>query len=143
MQRRHLATSALATAAATLPFAAHAQSSMSQSPMSAGHATDMELNVVFTAANPGHWTGVESLHVPDVTVSGGQLTVHTPHPMSEPHYIVSHTVVLEGGRFLDRKTFTWKDQPTSTHTLPSGYRGEVTVTSTCNLHDFWMKTITV
>jgi superoxide reductase len=63
--------------------------------------------------------------------------------MSEPHFIVSHTVVLANGAFLDRKTFTWKDKPVSTHMLPAGYTGPVTVTSTCNLHDFWVKTITV
>jgi superoxide reductase len=63
--------------------------------------------------------------------------------MSQPHYIVSHSVVLAGGKFLDRKTFTWTDQPVSVHTLPAGYSGLVTITSTCNLHDFWVKQITV
>ncbi len=141
MQRRTLAT--IATAAAALPLAARAQSMMNQSPMGMGSATGQELNIIFTAESPGHWAAMESLHVPDVTISGSQLSVHTPHPMSEPHYIVSHTVVLAGGQFLDRKTFTWKDQPISTHTLPAGYSGKVTITSTCNLHDFWVKTITV
>lgn len=68
--------------------------------------------------------------MPDVSVSSGVLTVTTPHPMSEVHYIVSHTVVLKGGVFLDRKTFTYTDQPVSTHTLPAGYKGEVLITST-------------
>ncbi len=143
MQRRILAKTAIATAAAALPLAARAQSAMSQSPMSMGSAAGPDLNVIFTAEDPGHWAGVESLHVPAVTVSGSELSVHTPHPMSEPHYIVSHTVVLEDGKFLDRKTFTWKDHPISTHTLPAGYAGKVTITSTCNLHDFWVKTISV
>jgi superoxide reductase len=86
---------------------------------------------------------VEALHVPVLTLASSTLTVKTPHPMSAPHYIVSHTVVLAGGQFLDRKTFTYTDQPVSTHTLPAGYKGKVIVTSTCNLHDFWVKTITV
>jgi superoxide reductase len=130
MQRRNIATSALAgTVLAALPIAAEA----------AGRAE----NIIFTAADPGHWANVEKLHVPDTTVADGVLTVKTPHPMSEPHYIVSHTVVLAGGKFLDRKTFTWTDEPISTHTLPTGYTGRVTITSTCNLHDFWVKTITV
>jgi superoxide reductase len=81
--------------------------------------------------------------VPDTSVTGGVLTVTTPHPMSAPHFIVSHTVVLADGKFLDRKTFTYTDTPTSTHTLPAGYKGPVTITSTCNLHDFWVKRITV
>lgn len=100
-------------------------------------------NVVFDAENPGHWTAVESLHVPDTEVKDGKLHIHNPHPMSEAHYIVSHTVVLKEGKFLDRKTFNWKDKPTSVHTLPEGYKGLVRVTSTCNLHDFWVKEIHV
>jgi superoxide reductase len=132
MQRRQLASRTLAGAAiaASLPLTARA-------------ASDRAKNVVFTAADPGHWAGVEALHVPDITVSGSTLTIKTPHPMSQPHYIVSHTVVLEDGKFLDRKTFTYTDQPVSMHTLPDGYKGRVIVTSTCNLHDFWVKTITV
>jgi superoxide reductase len=131
MQRRQLAGRAIAGAAiaAALPLTARA-------------ATTNE-NVVFTAANPGHWAGVEKLHVPVLTVAGSTLTVKTPHPMTAPHFIVSHTVVLAGGKFLDRKTFVYTDEPLSTHTLPAGYKGKVTVTSTCNLHDFWVETITV
>jgi superoxide reductase len=133
MNRRHAATSALTAAAASLilPAAARAQS------------MHHEKNVIFTADDPGHWSGVEALHIPVTTVADGVLTVKTPHPMTAPHFIVSHTVVLAGGKFLDRKTFTYTDQPISTHTLPAGYTGKVIVTSTCNLHDFWVKTITV
>ncbi len=113
-----------------------------------GLAADKDLpahwdNVAFDASNPGHWKDVESLHVPKTQVEAGVLHVTTPHPMSDDHYIVSHTVVLAEGKFLGRKTFTPKDQPVSTHKLPDGYRGEVIVTSTCNLHDFWVKRFTV
>ncbi len=86
---------------------------------------------------------VEKLHIPETTVAAGKLTVKTPHPMSEEHYIVSHTVVLADGTFLSRKTFTYKDQPVSEHTLPPGYTGKLTVTSTCNQHDWWAKNISV
>jgi superoxide reductase len=131
MQRRNIAKTALAGAAfaAVLPAAAKA----------AHHSH----NVIFTAEDPGHWQGVEALHVPIVTVSAGTMTIKTPHPMTAPHFIVSHTVVLADGTFVDRKTFTYTDQPVSTHTLPTGYKGLVTVTSTCNLHDFWVKTVSV
>ena len=95
-------------------------------------------NVIFTEAAPGHWKGKEKLHVPLIAIKGDTITVTTPHPMSEAHYIVSHTVVLDDGRFLDRKTFTWKDTPVSEHTLPAGYKGKVIVTSTCNQHDWWL-----
>jgi superoxide reductase len=100
-------------------------------------------NVVFTEADSGHWKAAEAKHVPIVTVKHRKMTVRTPHPMTEPHYIVSHTVVLEDGKFLSRKTFTWKDKPISEHVLPAGYKGRVTVTSTCNQHDWWLKIVTV
>jgi superoxide reductase len=100
-------------------------------------------NVLFSEDNPGHWKGKEKLHVPIVEIKGGKITVRTPHPMSEAHYIVSHTVVLGDGRFIDRKTFNWKDHPVSEHALPTGYRGSVTVASTCNLHDVWVKNVKV
>jgi len=131
MQRRNIAKSVFAGAAiAVLPVAARAE-------------TDPNANVIFTQDDPGHWAGVESLHIPIVTISGGTMTIKTPHPMSEPHFIVSHTVVLADGKFLDRKTFTYKDEPVSTHVLPAGYTGPVIITSTCNLHDFWVKTMSV
>ncbi len=131
MQRRNLAKTALtgAVLTAALPLAAQ--------------AAPKSENVVFSAKDPGHWAGVEALHIPVTSVADGVLTVKTPHPMSPAHYIVSHTVVLAGGKFLDRKTFTPADDPVSTHTLPAGYKGAVVVTSTCNLHDFWVKPLTV
>jgi len=132
MKRRNIGMTVLsgAAVAAVLPAAAQA-------------AVGREHNVIFTAADPGHWAQLESLHVPVTSVTNGVLTVKTPHPMSAPHFIVSHSVVLAGGKFLDRKTFAWTDQPVSEHTLPAGYSGLVTITSTCNLHDFWVKQITV
>ena len=100
-------------------------------------------NIIFTESEPGHWKDVEKLHVPIVKVEGYKITVTTPHPMSEAHHIVSHTVVLEGGKFLGRKTFSWQDKPVSEHMLPVGYKGSVSVTSTCNQHDWWLKTVTI
>ena len=133
LRRRDFAKTALfaAAAAAGLPAVARAAT--------AGPAD----NVVFTKDDPGHWAGKEATHVPVATVEGSTLTVKTPHPMSEAHFIVSHSVVLDGGKYLSRAVFTPKDQPMSTHTLPAGYKGKVTVTSTCNLHDFWVASITV
>jgi superoxide reductase len=133
MQRREFVAAALAAAggATAIPTRAKAASE------------DALENIVFTEVQPGHWKAVEALHVPVVTISGSKMTVRTPHPMSETHYIVSHTVVLEGGKFLGRKTFTWQDQPISEHTLPAGYKGKVSVTSTCNQHDWWLKEVTV
>lgn len=104
---------------------------------------DPNENVIFTESDPGHWTKVAAIHVPQTTVADGTLTVKTPHPQSEAHYIVSHTVVLGDGTFVGRTTFSYKDEPTSQHALPAGYTGKVTVTSTCNQHDYWTKTISV
>lgn len=133
MQRREFAKFAIlgVAVAAAIPVASGAESA------------DAYKNVVFTEGDPGHWTNVEKLHIPETTVAHGKLTIKTPHPMSEAHYIVSHTVVLGDGTFLGRKTFTYKDEPVSEHTLPAGYTGKVTVTSTCNLHDWWAKSISV
>jgi superoxide reductase len=133
MDRRDLAKSAVlgAAMAVALPLAGNAQT------------PDPDENVVFTEGDPGHWADKVALHVPLVTVVGNTLTVKTPHSMSEAHYIVSHTVVLAGGVFLSRKTFTHMDTPVSEHILPPGYKGKVTCTSTCNQHDFWVKSISV
>jgi len=132
-QRRNLAKSVVfgAVAVAALPISTQAATA------------DAETNVVFTEGDTGHWAGYESLHVPVVTAASGVLTVKTPHPMNDEHFIVSHSVVLADGTFLGRKTFTSADTPVSTYKLPSGYSGGVTVTSTCNLHDFWVKRLSV
>ena len=133
VSRRDLAKSAVLGAAmvAVMPIAARAESA------------NPEENILFTEDNAGHWDKVKALHIPVVTIADGKLTVKTPHPQSEAHYIVSHTVVLADGKFLDRKTFTYKDQPVSEHMLPAGYSGKVTVTSTCNQHDWWVKSASV
>ncbi len=132
MDRRGLAKAAfLGAAAAALPAIGRAQTA------------DPAMNLVFTADDPGHWAKGKGAHVPIATVDSGMLMVKTPHPMSEAHFIVSHSVVLDGGQYLGRKTFTPADMPMSMYTLPAGYKGKVTVTSTCNLHDFWTATITV
>ena len=108
--------------------------------MSAGMANK---NVIFTKENPAHWAGKEATHVPVATVTGSALNVKTPHPMSDAHFIVSHSVVLADGTYLDRKAPHAQGHAGIHHALPAGYRGRVTVTSTCNLHDFWATTITV
>ncbi len=133
MKRRNLVLAALTGTAATVALPRLAEAA----------APDTWTNVVFTEDNPGHWKGKEALHVPVVQINGGKITIRTPHPMSEAHYIVSHSVVLANGTFVDRKTFSWKDQPVSEHSLPAGYKGSVTVTSTCNLHDLWIKKVTI
>lgn len=137
MHRRDFAKSAfIGAATAALPAAAAARVHRPPAKMSYE-------NVVFTEDDPGHWADWVSLHVPQVSVDGGKLSVRTPHPQSDEHYIVSHAVVLADGRFLGRATFSPNDAPASVHNLPAGYRGAVKVISTCNRHDTWMTTIRV
>ena len=133
LRRRDFARTALfgVAAAAVLPAVAKAAEARA------------DQNLIFTHDDPGYWAGKEATHTPVAKVEGGVLTVTTPHPMSEAHFIVSHSVVLDGGKYLGRAVFTPKDMPVSTHMLPAGYRGKVTVTSTCNLHDFWIATLSV
>lgn len=136
MQRRQFVRNALTGAASAAAAMAL--------PSTAGAAEHDSLsNIVFTESDPGHFAKLAGLHLPKVEVDGRTLKVTTPHPMSEAHYIVSHTVVLGDGRFLSRKTFGWKDQPVSEHQLPDGFKGKVRVTSTCNLHDWWLKEMDV
>ena len=130
MERRNFLSAALTGTAGMVLASRQASASESTGP-------DLE-NVIFTEQSPGHWKGKEKLHAPLVEVKGNMLTVSTPHPMSEAHFIVSHSVVLQGGKPLSRKTFTWKDTPISHHTLPADYKGKIIVTSTCNQHDWWM-----
>jgi superoxide reductase len=133
MQRRDFAKSVILglTAASVMPVA--------------GKAADANANenVIFTESQPGHWAKAAAAHVPQTSAANGKVTVKTPHPMSEEHYIVSHSVVLGNGTFVSRKTFSHKDEPVSEHTLPAGYKGMVTIVSTCNQHDTWVKTISV
>jgi superoxide reductase len=133
MQRRDFAKSAIFGLAATtaLPVAVMAAEG------------DPNENVLFTESNPGHWAKVVASHTPQASVADGKVTIKTPHGQSETHYIVSHSVVLASGAFVSRKTFTYQDEPVSEHVLPAGYKGKVTITSTCNQHDYWVATISV
>ena len=103
-------------------------------------ATSKDTNLIFTKENPGRWTGKEGIHVPQITVTGNKVEVVTKHPMSNEHFIVRHTLVLNDGTYVGSKTFTPADKPESSYELPAGYKGKFTVTSFCNLHDFWWNT---
>ena len=99
--------------------------------------------IVYTKENPGKWAKKVGSHAPVITVKGDKVIVETKHPMSEKHFIVRHTLVLEDGTVLGAKTFTAKDKPVSEYTLPKGYKGKIYATSFCNLHDFWLSEATV
>ena len=100
-------------------------------------------NIIYTAQNPGKWDGKQGSHAPEVTVMDGKVTVVTKHSMSEAHYIVRHTLVLEDGTFVGGTTFGPADKPESSYELPAGYTGKICATSFCNLHDFWLTEVQV
>jgi len=82
MKRRDLVFTALTGAVATLRLPRFAEAA----------ETEAWTNVLFSEDHLGHWKGMEAHHVPVVQVNGDRITIRTPHPMTEPHYIVSHTV---------------------------------------------------
>jgi len=100
-------------------------------------------NIIYTKDNPGRWPDKVGSHVPEVTVQGSSVTMVTKHPMSEAHHIVRHSLVLEDGTYVGGTPFTPKDKPESSYELPAGYKGKIYATSFCNLHDFWLRVVTV
>ena len=110
----------------------------------ASASTATYTNIVYTAANPGKWAKKVGGHLPSITVEGSKVTVFTKHGMSEKHFIVRHTLVLEDGTVVGAKVFSPKDKEAkSSYELPARYKGKVFATSFCNLHDFWVNEATV
>jgi len=132
-RRSFLKTSAVAVSVLAL--------SRSGSAFASGGAT--YAGVIYTRDNAGKWAKKVGSHAPVVTVEGHTVTVETKHGMADAHYIVRHTLVLADGTVVGAKTFTPTDKPVSTYTLPAGYKGDLSATSFCNLHDFWLTKITV
>jgi len=100
-------------------------------------------NIIYTRDNPGKWEKKVDSHAPEMTINGDKVEVVTKHPMSDTHFIVRHTLVLEDGTYVGAATFTPADKPQSSYSLPKGYKGKVYVTSFCNQHDFWLTETTV
>ncbi|MFA6470521.1 MAG: desulfoferrodoxin family protein [Candidatus Latescibacterota bacterium] len=100
--------------------------------------------LVYTREAPGRWAGKEGSHAPQVTVDGKNVKVVTPHPMTEKHFIVKHTLLTPKGKILGEKTFANTDTAAeSTYELPDGFKGALWVTSFCNLHDLWLAELKV
>lgn len=104
--------------------------------------------IIYTKDKPGMWKGKEGGHAPIIEVSGDpdhrKVTVTTKHVMTEPHFIVRHTLVAEDGTVLGSKTFKSTDkEAVSNYELPPGYKGKLYATSFCNLHDLWVSEATI
>lgn len=96
--------------------------------------------IVYTNANPGKWSKKIGSHAPLISIAGSKVTVTTAHPMSQEHYIVRHTLVLEDGTVAGAKTFypMQDTKAVSKFELPTGYKAKFYATSFCNLHDLWV-----
>lgn len=105
--------------------------------------TAMYANIIYTKDNPGKWADKVGSHAPEVVVTGTKVAVVTKHPMSDQHFIVRHTLVLEDGTYVGANTFTPTDKPESSYELPAGYKGKFYATSFCNQHDFWLTETTI
>jgi superoxide reductase len=95
--------------------------------------------LIYTKDAPGHWKGKEGLHVPQVMVHEKMIMITTPHPMTEKHFIVKHTLLTSKGVLIGEKTFSNTDaKAESSFDLPEGTKGVLWATSFCNLHDLWL-----
>ncbi|MCI5131148.1 MAG: desulfoferrodoxin [Candidatus Electrothrix sp. EH2] len=127
----------------TTAFAASALAVASSSNVFADETAASYSGIVYTEKDQGQWNGKAGSHAPKVTVTDGKVSVVTEHPMTAPHFIVRHTVVLADGKVIGAKTFTHTDKPESSCDLPAGYKGKVRASSFCNLHDLWVTEFTV
>ena len=95
-------------------------------------------NIIFTKDNPGKWAGKEGIHAPQVTVADGKVTLATTAPdVRKSLHRQTHSGPGDG-TFVGGTAFTHEDKPESSYDLPAGYKGKISATSFCNLHDFWL-----
>ncbi len=99
--------------------------------------------LIYSARDQGKWQGKDGSHAARINITGSNVDVVTNHGMSAKHYIVRHTLVGADGTVLGSKTYAPTDKPQTTFILPAGYKGKLTATSFCNLHDLWITEITV
>lgn len=97
--------------------------------------------LIYTAEYQGKWAGKANSHAPLVSIDGNKVTIETNHPMTEPHFIVRHTLVSDDGEVVGEKTFSAADaKAVSVFELPAGKSARY-ATSFCNKHDFWVAEI--
>ena len=107
-------------------------------------ASAFAVGLVYTKEAPGRWAGKEGAHAPQATAEGKNVTVVTPHPMTQKHFIVKQTLLTPEGKIIGEKTFENTDAAAkSSYALPEGFKGTLWATSFCNLHDLWLTEFTV
>lgn len=67
-------------------------------------ASTFPVALIYAKEAPGRWAGKEGAHAPKVTVEGRNVRVVTPHPMTQKHFIVKHTLVTAEDKFIGEKT---------------------------------------
>ena len=97
--------------------------------------------LIYTSDNQGKWAGKAKTHAPMVTSDGTTYKVVTNHPMTEPHFIVRHTLVAADGEILGEKTFTPDDAKAASEFKVAAGKKVLYATSFCNKHDFWVTEI--
>ena len=94
--------------------------------------------LIYTQDNPGRWSKKVKSHAPVVKIEQNKIIIETRHPMTEPHYIVRHTLVSREGEVFGEKTFYPADKKAlSVFDLPAGHP-VCYATSFCNKHDLWV-----
>ena len=107
-------------------------------------ASTFPVGLIYTREAPGRWAGKEGAHAPKVTVEGRNVKVVTPHPMTQKHFIVKHTLITLEGKIIGEKTFANADPAAeSSYELPEGFRGALRAASFCNLHDLWVTELVI
>jgi len=94
--------------------------------------------IIYSEKEQGLWDGKAGSHAPVISVDGRKVSVETKHGMDPDHFIVRHTLVLQDGSLLGGKTFKPGDTAKSEYELPEGYKGKISATSYCNMHDLWL-----
>ncbi len=121
-----------------------AGAAMVGSPVQVRGASTLPAGLIYTKEGPGRWAGKQGAHVPRVTVEGRNVKLVTPHPMTEKHFIVKHTLLTPEGKLLGERTFASTDSAAeSSYELPEGFKGTLWATSFGNLHALWLTAFTV
>ena len=94
--------------------------------------------LIYTSSNQGKWAGKAKSHAPVVMVAGDTYKVVTNHPMTEPHFIVRHTLVAADGEIVGEKTFTANDAKAASEFKVAAGKKVLYASSFCNKHDFWV-----
>ena len=99
---------------------------------------NLSKGILYSSKNQGRWQGKDSSHAPIISVNKNTVTVETHHGMTESHYIVKHTLLLDSGEVIGETVFSPKDERATSIFELKEVPKNLTATSFCNLHDMWI-----